>query len=130
MHVLSVYDLDNTEAVQASINMRRSSNHQKESVETVKEAVSIVGGRLSYLSRVSMAWNMLEMADHLKILERGWLMSRIGLIEDYDGEVTDEARIIPQPSLADINARILAKMELMLLVSLARVRKAEEGAEG
>jgi len=128
--VLSVYDLDNTEAVQASINMRRSSNRQREAIETVREAVSMVGGRLSYLSRVSKARDMLEMADHLKTVERGWLMSRIGLIEDCDDDVMDEVRVIPQAALADINARILAKMELMLLASLARVREAEEGTGG
>jgi hypothetical protein len=80
MHVLSVYDLDNKEAIQASMNMRRNSNRGKETIETVREAVSIVGGRLSYLSRVSKARDMLEMANHLKTVERGWLLSRIGLI--------------------------------------------------
>lgn len=97
MHVLSVYDLDNKEAVQASINMRRHSTRGKENIETVREAVSIVGGRLSYLSRVSKARDMLEMADHLKTVERGWLLSRIGLIRDCDDDVMDEVRTIPEP---------------------------------
>ena len=95
MHVLSVYDLDSNEAIQASANMRRNSNRQKETIETVREAVSIVGGRLSYLSRVSKAWDMLEMANHLKTVERGWLLSRIGLIQDCDDDVMDEVRVVP-----------------------------------
>ncbi|KAF9653607.1 hypothetical protein BDM02DRAFT_3153063 [Thelephora ganbajun] len=92
MHVLSIYDLDNKEAIQASMHMRCISNHEKETIETVREAVSIVGGRLSYLSRVSKARDMLEMANHLKTVERGWLLSRIGLIEDCDDDVMDEQK--------------------------------------
>ena len=101
--MVSVYDLDKKEAVQASMNMRRNSKRERETIETVREAVSIVGGRLSYLSRVSKARDMLEMADHLKTVERGWLLSRIGLIEDCDDDVMDEVRIIPEPAFANVN---------------------------
>jgi len=90
--VVSVYDLNNREAIQASLNMRRNSNHEKESIERVREAVSIVGGRLSYLSRVSKARDMIEMANHLKDVEKGWLLSRIGLIGDCDDDVMDEQK--------------------------------------
>jgi len=96
--VLSVYDLDNKEAIQASVNMRRHSTRGKENINTVREAVSIVGGRLSYLSRVSKARDMLEMANHLKTVEKGWLLSRIGLIRDCDDDVMDEVRTIPKPT--------------------------------
>ena len=128
--MFSVYDLDNREAIQASINIRRNSGREKESIETVREAVSIVGGRLSYLSRVSKARNMLEMADHLKTVERGWLLSRIGLIRDCDDDVMDEVRVIPELAFVNINVGIIAELEFMLMASLARVRKAKEGARG
>src|SRR5579872_1002580 len=98
MHVLSVYDLDHQEAIRASIRMRHSSKRGKESIETIREAVSIVGGRLSYLNRVSKAQDMLEMANHLKTVEKGWLLSRIGLIQDCDDDVMDEVRIILVPA--------------------------------
>ena len=126
--MVSVYDLDNKEAIQASMNMRRSSNYAKESIETVREAVSIVGGRLSYLSRVSKARDMLEMANHLRDVERGWLLSRIGLIEDCDDDVMDEVKTVPEPTFFNTKTYIPAKMEFMLLASLASVCKAEEGA--
>ena len=126
--MVSVYDLDNKEAIQASMNMRRSSNYGKESVETIREAVSIVGGRLSYLSRVSKARDMVEMARHLKEVEKGWLLSRIGLIQDCDDDVMDEVRMDPEPTFVNTKAYIPAKMELMFLASVARVCKAEEGA--
>ena len=128
MHVVSIYDLDNKEAIQASINMRHSYNREKETIETVREVVSIVGGRLSYLSRVSKARDMLEMANHLKDVEKGWLLSRIGLIENCDDDVMDEVGTISEPAFIDIKGYILAKMVFMLLASLARVCKAEEGA--
>ena len=102
MHVLSIYDLDNEEAIQTSINMRRCSPREKETVETVREAVSIVGGRLSHLSMVSRAQDMLEMANHLKTVEKGWLLSQIGLIQDCDGDVLDEVRTIPKPTFATL----------------------------
>lgn len=101
--MLSVYDLDNNEAIQASMNMRHDSNRRKESLETIREAVSIVGGRLSYLSRVSKSRDMLEMANHLKTVEKGWLMSRIGLIQDCDDDVMDEVKIIPAPTFVAID---------------------------
>lgn len=126
--MLSVYDLDNKEAIQASINIRRNSKCEKETVETVREAVSIVGGRLSYLSRVSKARDMLEMAHHLKTVEREWLLSRIGLITDCDDDVMDEVRTIPEPTFFGVNTYLLAKMELLLLAPPARICEAEEGA--
>lgn len=101
--MLSVYDLDNMEAIQASVNIRRNSKCEKESIETVREAVSIVGGRLSYLSRVSKARDMLEMAEHLKTVEKGWLLSRIGLIVDCDDDVMDEVGAVPEPIFVDID---------------------------
>ena len=128
MHVLSVYDLDNEEAVRASVNIRRSSKRRKETLEAIREAVSIVGGRLSYLSRVSKARDMLGMANHLKTVEKGWLLSRIGLIRGCDDDVMDEVRTVPESTSVDINASISAKMELVLLASLARVCYAEEGS--
>ena len=128
--MLSVYDLDNMEAIQASINIRRSSKCEKENIETVREAVSIVGGRLSYLSRVSKARDMLEMANHLKTVEKGWLLSRIGLIVDCDDDVMDEVRAIPEPIFVSLDVYTLAKMEFLFLAPLARVRKAEKGPRG
>jgi hypothetical protein len=48
---------------------------------------------------------------------------------DCDDDVMDEVRIIPEPTFVNINICI-AKMEFMLLASLARVCKAEKGAGG
>ena len=123
--MLSIYDLNNEEAIRASVNMRRDSNPGEETISTIREAVSIVGGRLSYLSMVSKAQSMLEMANHLKEVEKEWLLSRIGLIQDCDDDVMDEVStmlLLQRCSLMLNNGWILAKMEFVLLASPERVR--------
>jgi hypothetical protein len=53
MHVLSVSDLEGREAVQALTRMRRDANKKPASPEEIRSIVDMVGGRLSYLNRVS-----------------------------------------------------------------------------
>lgn len=69
--VISIYDLNNREALQASLRMRLHARNVVESPEAVREAISMVGGRLSYLSRISKSRNMMEMATHLLGTEKG-----------------------------------------------------------
>jgi len=97
--VLSIYDLDTRGAHQAITSIRKSSRRftQDEVKEDeVDEAVSIVGGRLSFLNRVqrmiSLFYNnaymhvlkvaksrdMVHMAKLLLTIEKGWLLSQIG----------------------------------------------------
>lgn len=127
--MFSIYDLGSQEAIQASMNMRRRTNRGKGTLETVREAVSIVGGRLSYLSRVSKARDMLEMANHLKTVEKGWLLSRIGLIRDCDDDVMDEVSIIP---IIELSALIYCSQQKwsscswLLLQEFVKRRKAQE----
>lgn len=62
--------------------------------DIISEAVSIVGGRLQYLNKVSKARNMGEMARHMLSIEKAWLLSQIGLIPDCDDDVMDEVRVV------------------------------------
>ncbi|KAG1742684.1 uncharacterized protein EDB91DRAFT_1127505 [Suillus paluster] len=50
----------------------------------VDSVVQVVGGRLSYLNKVSRAEEMLQAADELLRLEKAWLESCLGLIPDCD----------------------------------------------
>ena len=52
MHVLSIYDLDNKEALHAAMRMHMSLKKKNIQHSIVQEAVDIVGGRLSYLNKV------------------------------------------------------------------------------
>jgi len=90
MQVISIYDLNNREALQASLRMRLHSGKKLESPDKIKEVISVVGGRLSYLSRISKSRDMMDMAEHLLRVEKGWLLSQVGLIEDCDDDVMDE----------------------------------------
>lgn len=37
---------------------------------------------------------MVEMARHMLAIEKGWLLGRIGLIQDCDDDVMDEVRFV------------------------------------
>lgn len=60
----------------------------------IQHALNIVGGRLSYINKVSRAQDMLQAAETLVVDEREWLMSVIGLIGDCDDDVMDEVRLL------------------------------------
>ncbi|KAJ7496937.1 hypothetical protein FB451DRAFT_208088 [Mycena latifolia] len=92
MHVLSIYDLGNKEALHAATRMHMSMKRKNIPQSTVEEAVSIVGGRLSYLNKVAKSKDMVEMAKHLLAVEKAWLRSQIGLIPDCDDDVMDEQK--------------------------------------
>ncbi|KAJ7668631.1 hypothetical protein DFH06DRAFT_203964 [Mycena polygramma] len=92
MHVLSIYDLDNREAMHAATRMHMSMKKTSIPVSVVKQAVELVGGRLSYLNKVARSKNMVEMAKHILSVEKAWLCSQIGLIPDLDDDVMDEQK--------------------------------------
>jgi len=92
MQVISIYDLNTREALQASLRIRLHSRRTLESLDKVKEVIALVGGRFSYLSRVSKAKDMMDMAKHLLRVEKGWLLGQIGLIQDCDDDVMDEQK--------------------------------------
>ncbi|THH33035.1 hypothetical protein EUX98_g1147 [Antrodiella citrinella] len=92
MHTLSVYDLDFREAMQASLRMRMNTKRIAEPPEAFREVISLVGGRLSYLSKTVKAKDMAEQAKNMLQVEKAWLLSQIGLIEDHDDDVMDEQK--------------------------------------
>ncbi|KAH9944767.1 hypothetical protein B0H21DRAFT_694510 [Amylocystis lapponica] len=80
------------EGLRAVSQMRQAEKHFLEDTETCRKVVSIVGGRLSYLSRVCKSRDMLEEARNMLAIEKGWLLSQIGLIPDCDDDVMDEQK--------------------------------------
>lgn len=91
--VLTVYDLTTEEALDACRRMRHYASLPMPLEENLTQAISILGGRLAYLNRVSRAFDMVEMARHMLAVEKGWLLGRIGLIRDCDDDVMDEVRL-------------------------------------
>ncbi|KAJ8076602.1 hypothetical protein PM082_001025 [Marasmius tenuissimus] len=92
MHVTPIFDLDMKEALNALTRLRLDVKHEVESPEEIKDAVSIVGGRLSYLNILARAKNINKAAQRLLRVEKAWLLSQIGLITDCDDDVMDEQK--------------------------------------
>ncbi|KAF8496419.1 hypothetical protein F5888DRAFT_1634943 [Russula emetica] len=92
MNVLTVYDLTPEEALGACRRMRHYVSLPVPVEDTLTQAISLLGGRLSYLNRVSRARDMVEMARQMLTVEKGWLLGRIGLIRDCDDDVMDEQK--------------------------------------
>lgn len=92
MHVFSVTDLATPDAIKAITRIRRDARRGPVSEEEVASAANMVGGRLSYLNRVAKAKDMGKMAAHMLAVEKGWILSRIGLIPDCDDDVMDEQK--------------------------------------
>ncbi|KAH7907003.1 hypothetical protein BJ138DRAFT_1161239 [Hygrophoropsis aurantiaca] len=92
MHVLSIRDLDGKQAHQALTHMRTSRKRSVPTPEIIEDAISLVGGRLSYLSKLSRADDVLESANNALRLEKAWLLSQVGLIPDCDDDVMDEQK--------------------------------------
>ncbi|KAG1736996.1 hypothetical protein EDB19DRAFT_1989251 [Suillus lakei] len=79
MEVRSVQDLD-WEMSKRTLLCRRPD------AENVDSVVHVVGGRQSYLNKVSRAEEMLQAAEDLLRLEKAWLESCLGLIPDCDND--------------------------------------------
>ncbi|KXN87500.1 hypothetical protein AN958_08805 [Leucoagaricus sp. SymC.cos] len=94
MHTVSVYDLDNEEAMQAMQRFRANVSPRPIEPTLLEEIIETVGGRLSYLNRVAKAKDMKHMAKHMLKVEKEWLLSQIGkcLIDDCDDDVMDEQK--------------------------------------
>ncbi|KAI1783557.1 hypothetical protein LXA43DRAFT_903328 [Ganoderma leucocontextum] len=92
MHVVSVYDLSTKDSLTAAMRMRMNANRPRASPETFDEVVNLVGGRLTYLGKVTKAADMVKHAKHLLDVEKAWLLSQIGLIPDCDDDVMDEQK--------------------------------------
>ncbi|KAJ7928435.1 hypothetical protein B0H13DRAFT_982567 [Mycena leptocephala] len=112
MHVLSIYDLDYREAMHATMGMHMSMQKKTIPTSVLREAIGMVGGRLSYLNKVARAKDMVEMAKELLVVEMAWLRSQIGLIPDLDDDV--------------MNQQKWSSCSWLLLQEFVRLRKEQE----
>ncbi|ORX37880.1 hypothetical protein BD324DRAFT_623651 [Kockovaella imperatae] len=99
MQVLSVYDLPPHEAISALRRIRTSTLRHRygpdakvENDAILRQVYDLVGGRMSHLTRVSRAGDMLKRAEQMVEDEMHWLQSKIGLIPDHDDDVMDEQK--------------------------------------
>ncbi|KIY50264.1 hypothetical protein FISHEDRAFT_39627 [Fistulina hepatica ATCC 64428] len=92
MNVVSTFDLDDKEAIRAFTKMRMDARRPPLLYANVEKIVSMLGGRLSFLSKASKSPNPVETASQLMVIEKAWLLSQIGLIPDCDDDVMDEQK--------------------------------------
>lgn len=72
--------------------LRISDSRRPVDPQVLDEVVNMVGGRLSYLNKISRSKDMINTAEHMLAVEKEWLMSQIGLIADCDDDVMDEQK--------------------------------------
>ncbi|KAJ3511775.1 hypothetical protein NLJ89_g3900 [Agrocybe chaxingu] len=77
MHVISIYDLDPRESARATKRIRRSAGRPAAEPEAAKEALSLIGGRLSYLNKVVLDAS-LPLDPQLKKILTGFKSERYG----------------------------------------------------
>lgn len=87
--MVSIYDLDPSEAQLALGQLRREIQGRQEPEEILREALNVAGGRLSLLNRIARAKDPAAQAKYLLENEKGWLLSEIGLIPDCDDDVME-----------------------------------------
>jgi len=88
---ISIGDLSAHEAFVALQRLRRTKTKSNEvlhhEVAEYHDVIQYTGGRLSMLNRVARAHDMLATARDLLEVEKGWLRSQVGLIDDCDDDV-------------------------------------------
>ncbi|GAA5972700.1 hypothetical protein JCM11641_002981 [Rhodosporidiobolus odoratus] len=95
MHVLSIRDLTPFET-HTYLSGTHANYYPSAPPTTRAESLRIwdlIGGRLSFLSKIVERDNMEEAARDLVQEEKQWLLSRLGLIVDCDDDVMDEQKV-------------------------------------
>lgn len=93
MEVLSVVDLQKTEAIAALARYRRRYFHEKPPSEILEEVYDRVGGRLTFLNRVAKSPDMLRTCDEILEVEKTWLLNQCWILgTEMDDDVMDQQK--------------------------------------
>ncbi|GAA6059373.1 hypothetical protein JCM10212_003271 [Sporobolomyces blumeae] len=95
MHTLSIRDLTphETHTFLSGTHERLFPSHPRVTPEQSLKIWDLVGGRLSYLSKVVKSDDLEQAARDLVAEYKEWLHSRVGLIPDHDDDVMDEQKV-------------------------------------
>lgn len=109
MELITVQDLPKEMAISA-LRRYRAKHHADQDMEGDLEKIyQLVGGRLSYLSRVAQASNMEAKANEIIENEERWLLTNCGLLgEGQDDDVNEYSKFA---SAAMVLCRALVAME-------------------
>ncbi|KAL8279590.1 hypothetical protein RQP46_007903 [Phenoliferia psychrophenolica] len=95
MHVLRVRDLTpaETHAVLARARATHFPFEEPLDPEVSMKVWDLVGGRLSFLSKLARQKDVMKAAEEKVESEKRWLLGRLGLIPDLDDDVMDEQKV-------------------------------------
>ncbi|KAK6353723.1 hypothetical protein TWF730_008152 [Orbilia blumenaviensis] len=109
MELITVQDLPKEMAISALRRYRAKHHANQDTEKDLEKIYQLVGGRLSYLSRVAQASNMEAKATEIIENEERWLLTNCGLLgEGQDDDVNEYSKFA---SAAMVLCRALVAME-------------------
>ncbi|KAK6511937.1 hypothetical protein TWF481_000840 [Arthrobotrys musiformis] len=109
MELITVQDLPKDMAISALRRYRAKHHADQDTEGDLEKIYQLVGGRLSYLSRVAQASNMEAKANEIIENEERWLLTNCGLLgEGQDDDVNEYSKFA---SAAMVLCRALVAME-------------------
>lgn len=93
MRVIPVPDLKKDKALQALKNYRKRYFNEDPSSEILEKVYEKVGGRLTFLNRLSKSQDMLQTCDEICNEEKTWFLNQCGILgEPMDDDVMDSQK--------------------------------------
>lgn len=121
MNVIRILDLDKQKSVAALRNYRTMYRNDKPSDSILEQVYDKVGGRMSYLSRVAKADDMLKKADDICRAEKTWFLNQCWILgAEMDDDVMDQQKYASA-------AMVLAKALVDLEKDMEQTYHAEQG---
>ena len=93
MEVLPVLDLPKDQAIAALKGFRKKNQLSEASFVELEQAYDLVGGRLTFLSRVAKAEDMLKACNEICQVEKTWFLNKCWILgEGMDDDVMDQQK--------------------------------------
>ncbi|KAF2403695.1 hypothetical protein EJ06DRAFT_536083 [Trichodelitschia bisporula] len=109
LRVHPVRDLSKSAALRALKEYRKRYHREEPSMDILEKVYDRVGGRLTFLSRVARAHDMLEVCEHICKTEKTWLLNKCWILgEEMDDDVMDQQKYA---SAAMVLAKALVDQE-------------------
>ncbi|CAK4031688.1 unnamed protein product [Lecanosticta acicola] len=109
MNVIRILDLSKDKAIAALRNYRVRYRNDDPSPSVLKQVYDKVGGRMSFLSRVAKAPDMLKTAEDICRVEKTWFLNQCWILgAEMDDDVMDQQKYA---SAAMVLAKALVELE-------------------
>ena len=93
MEVLPVLDLPKGQAISALKQYRSQYYNEEPSASILEQVYDLVGGRLTFLSRIAKAPDMLQTCRHICHTEKVWFLNKCWILgEDMDDDVMNQQK--------------------------------------